>query len=196
MAAHGEPPPARTRTMQSVDQPGADTPAGGETTVVVAPRLGSDTDPGFRLPEASRLPQWLPYAVALAALAIVVLLVARSCGGGGGPSSTSTTPGSGTSATSDSSTARHTIDVAARDYLGRPVADVRSELVSLGLKTQVTRSEGGGVVGTVKNVSPTGTVDAGTTIALDVVDAPAAAPAPGKHDKPKPGKGPGPKKGR
>jgi serine/threonine protein kinase len=193
MAARAEPAaPARTRTMRPVDMTGSDTPPGGETTVVVAPRLGSDTDPGFRLPDVSRLPSWLPYAVALAALAIVVILVARSCGSG---EPTSTTPGGGASASSDASTAPHTVDVAARDYLGRPVADVRSELVSLGLKVQVTQSDGGGVVGTVKNVSPTGTVDAGTTINLDVVDSPPAPPAPGKHDK-KPGKGPGPKKGR
>jgi hypothetical protein len=75
------------------------------------------------------------------------------------------------------------VDVAARDYLGRTVADVRADLVGLGLAVQVQRSAGGGVVGTVKAVAPTGSVTAGTTIGLDVV----AAPPP----KEKPGKGKG-----
>jgi serine/threonine-protein kinase len=81
------------------------------------------------------------------------------------------------------------VDVAARDYLGRPEADVRADLVGLGLAVDVQRSAGGGVVGTVKAVAPTGSVTAGTTIRLEVV---AAAPPP----KEKPGKGKGDKHGK
>jgi hypothetical protein len=77
------------------------------------------------------------------------------------------------------------VDVAARDYLGRTVADVRADLTGLGLAVAVRRSAGGGVVGTVKAVAPTGSVAAGTTIRLEVV---AAAPQPPKA---KPGKGKG-----
>jgi hypothetical protein len=54
----------------------------------------------------------------------------------------------------------------------------------------VQRSAGGGVVGTVKDVAPTGSVEAGTTIRLDVV---AAAPQPTKA---KPAKGKGHKHGK
>jgi serine/threonine-protein kinase len=186
--------PARTRTMAAVDMPGPDTPPppSGETTVVVT-RRDSDTDPGFRLPDVSRLPHWLPYVVALAVLGIVVALLAKSCASG--DPTTSTTSGGGTSSSAAAPTAPSTVDVAARDYLGRPAAGVRAELVSLGLHARVDRTEGGGVVGTVKKVSPTGTVDAGTLITLDVVAAPPAPPSQGKHDESKPGKGHGPKKG-
>ena len=57
----------------------------------------------------------------------------------------------------------------------------------------VTETAGGGVVGTVSDVSPTGTVAAGTTVTLDVVAAPQHS-GPGKSGPDKPGKGHGPKK--
>jgi eukaryotic-like serine/threonine-protein kinase len=198
--AGGAPPaPDRTRTLPRTDLSGPDTPPphDGESTVAVASRLGTDTDPGFRLPDASRVPRWLPYGVGLVALAVVVLLLARACGSGG-PDSTTPSPRGSSTASTDTTTAPSTVDVVARDYLGRPVADVRAELTGLGLKVTATPSEGGGVVGTVKDVSPTGTVRAGRTISLDVVAAPArtAPAAPGKHGKPKPGKDHGKKKGR
>ena len=67
---------------------------------------------------------------------------------------------------------------------------MRTDLVGLGLAVDVQRSAGGGVVGTVKAVAPTGSVTAGTTIRLDVV---AAAPQPPKT---KPGKAKGPGHGK
>ena len=170
-------PPEPTRTLPAVGAGAA--PAYAEETTVVTPRLGTDTDPGFRLPDISRVPRWLPYAIALAAAALVVLLAVRACGSD--PTSTAGTTGASASAAGP--TAAATVDVAARDYLGRPVADVRADLVGLGLAVDVQQSAGGGVVGTVKAVAPTGTVKAGTTIKLDVV----ATPPP----KAKPGKGKG-----
>jgi serine/threonine protein kinase len=185
--AHAAPEP--TRTLPAVDPdpagPGGP-PAYGDETTVVTPRLGTDTDPGFRLPDVSRVPHWLPYAIALAVAALVVLLAVRACSSD--PTSTARTPGS--SATGAGPTAVTTVDVVARDYLGRPEADVRADLVGLGLTVDVQRSAGGGVVGTVKDVAPTGSVEAGTTIRLDVV---AAAPHPPKT---KPGKGQGDKHGK
>jgi hypothetical protein len=176
--------PEPTRTLPVVDAgpagPGA-SPAYAEETTVVTPRLGTDTDPGFRLPDVSRAAHWLPYAIALAVAALVVILTVRACGAD--LTSTAGTPG-----TSDSGagrTAARTVAVAAPDYLGRTVADVRADLTGLGLAVAVRRSAGGGVVGTVKAVAPTGSVAAGTTIRLEVV---AAAPQPPKA---KPGKGKG-----
>jgi hypothetical protein len=80
----------------------------------------------------------------------------------------------------------------ASDYLGRPEADVRSDLEGLGLAVTVTSSEGGGQVGTVKHVSPTGTLDAGSRVTIEVVARP--QPKPGKADKPGPDKPHKPKK--
>jgi serine/threonine-protein kinase len=178
--------PEPTRTLPVVDAGGVPGDRYAEETTVVTPRLGTDTDPGFRLPDVSRAPHWLPYAIALAVAALVVLLTVRACGSD--PTSTTGTPGA--SASGAGPTAATTVDVAARDYLGRPVADVRADLVGLGLAVDVQRSEGGGVVGTVKAVAPTGSVTAGTTIRLDVVAAPANPP------REKPGKGKGDKHGK
>jgi eukaryotic-like serine/threonine-protein kinase len=180
------PEPTRTLPVLDADGPGAH-PAYADETTVVAPRLGTDTDPGFRLPDASRVPRGLPYAIALAVAAVVLLVALKACGSD--PTRTTGAPGAETTGTGP--TAVTSVDVVARDYLGRPVAEVRDELVGLGLRVDARRSAGGGVVGTVKDVTPTGTVEAGTTITLDVV---AAAPER-EHTKPGKGKGHGRGKG-
>jgi eukaryotic-like serine/threonine-protein kinase len=181
-AAPSVPAPTRTLTLPPGDGPDTDTPAGDRTTVV-APRIGTDTDPGFRLPDVRQAPHWLPYAVALVAAAVLLLLLVRACGSPGTASSPQA------SDTLGGPTAVSTVDVAARDYLGRSVADVRSELAGLGLRVDVRRSAGGGVVGTVKRLTPTGTVAAGTTITLEVVS------QPPKDTKPDPKQGKGKHKG-
>jgi serine/threonine-protein kinase len=179
--------PEPTRTLPAVAAAGpGDHPAYDDETTVVTPSLGTDTDPGFRLPDASRVPHWLPYAIALAVAALVLLLAVKACGSD--PTTSAGTPGD--PATGNGPTAVSTVDVVASDYLGRPVADVRDELVGLGLQVEVRRSAGGGVVGTVKDVAPTGTVAAGTTIKLDVVAAPQQQP------KKEPGKGKGKGRGK
>ncbi len=165
--------------------PATPDPRGDHTTVVVG-RLGTDTDPGFRLPDVSRMPRWLPYAAGLAAAAVLLLVLVQSCG----TDPVRTTPGSGTES-STGPTAATEVDVAARDYLGRPADEVREELVGLGLRVTVAPSAGGGVVGTVKDVTPTGTLKEGTAVTLDVV---AEQPGTNEKKKPKPGKGHGPKK--
>ena len=188
--------PARTRTLPAVAAgpapEDADTGPGAFETTVVAPRSDPPTDPGFRLPDVRRAPHWLPYAAALLATALVLLLAVRACSGDG---ATGTTPPQDTATSGP--TAPSTVQVVAADYLGRPVQDVRSELVGLGLRVSATSSDGGGVVGTVKQVSPTGTLRAGSTVTLQVVAAPATpgqqgGPGPKHH---KPGKGHGRTKG-
>jgi serine/threonine-protein kinase len=191
------PPLDPTRALPSVEAaaaasvPATPDPRGDQTTVVVG-RLSTDTDPGFRLPDVSRIPRWLPYALGLAVAAVLLLVLVQSCGA----DPVSTTPGSGGESSTEP-TAATEVDVAARDYLGRPVADVREELVGLGLRVTVARSAGGGVVGTVKDVTPTGTLKAGTPVTLDVVAEQPGTQEPDSTEKDsKPGKGHGRKKGR
>ena len=157
------------------DTPPAGTARGGPG----APGGGQrdpDTDPGFRLPDPSGRPRWLVPALVLAAAAVAVLLLVRSCGSDpDGAVSAADRP------TSAEATAPTTVDVAEQDYLGRSVADVRTELEGLGLTVDVQRTAGGGPVGTVQGVAPTGTVEAGSLVTLDVV---AATPdqGPGADD--------------
>jgi eukaryotic-like serine/threonine-protein kinase len=160
--------------------PGTD-PAGAAETTVVTPVRPDDTDPGFRLPDPSRIPRWLPSLVGLLLVALLLLLVVRACSSPG----TEAPPGVGRS-TSGEPTAASTVDVVAGDYLGRPAAQVRDELVNLGLVVRVSRSSGGGEVGTVKGVTPTGTLAAGSTVTIEVVAAP-----PQKEPVKEPGKGKG-----
>jgi eukaryotic-like serine/threonine-protein kinase len=189
------PPPAPTRTMPLVgaaydaEAPPTDPPPEGQETTVVAPRVGTDTDPGFRLPDPSSPPHWLPYAVGLVVVALALLLVVRACAADGAGDVSTRTPTAGSSA--EDSTAPATVDVVAADYVGRPEADVRTELRGLGLTVAVMSTEGGGRVGTVKDVRPTGTLEAGSRVTIEVVAAP--APKPGKSHKP--GKGHDKKKG-
>jgi serine/threonine-protein kinase len=212
LAARTSVPAGATRVLPPLPDPAGGRSAGAahgaapqtaddEHTVAVPSRTDPQTDPGFHLPEPSRLPHWLPYAAALLVVAVVVLLAARACAG---DSTGASERAAATTASSRAATPA-AVQVAKRAYLGRPVEDVRAELRGLGLGVTVTRSEGGGVVGTVKDVRPTGTVQAGTTVRLTVVAKPAHATRPTagrkapkpKHDEPgKPPKGHGPKKGR
>jgi hypothetical protein len=124
------------------------------------------------------VPHWLPYAVALLVALLLVLLVARACTA---DPTNARAPRNG--ATSTGSAAPTTLDIVRRDYLGRPQQDVVTELTGLGLTVQPVLSEGGGVVGTVKDVSPTGSVPAGTTVTVTVVSAPQPR-GPGKQGPP------------
>jgi serine/threonine protein kinase len=177
-----------TRVLAPAELPDG-TPADGETTTVVTPRSDPDTNPGFRLPEPSQVPHWLPYAAALLVALLLVLLVVRACTA---DPTNARAPRSG--ATSTGSAAPSTLDIVRRDYLGRSQQDVVTELTGLGLKVRAVLSEGGGVVGTVKDVSPTGSVPAGSTVTVTVVSAPHPV-GPGKKGPPGPGKGHEKKKG-
>jgi hypothetical protein len=165
---------AATRTLPLAEVGGATGPAyAGARTVATgvadAPRgrAATDTDPGFRLPTPGRTPSWLPWA-ALALGAVLLLLLVRACGSE--PDSVATVGGG--AATKDSASAPATVDVVARDYLGRPEPEVRAELGGLGLRVESAWSGGGGEVGTVKGVSPTGAVEAGSLVTLAAVAQP------------------------
>jgi serine/threonine-protein kinase len=110
---------------------------------------------------------------------MVLLLLVRAWATGGDDGTVATTD----RPTSAEATAPSTVDVAAQDYLGRPVADVRADLEGLGLTVDVERTAGGGPVGTVKGVAPTGTVEAGSLVTLEVVAAaPDQQPGAGGND--------------
>ena len=176
-----------TRVMPVVT-PGDDAEPGETVTVAAVPEpSGPRTDPGFRLPAPSHTPHWLPYAIALVVGALLLLLLVRACGGDAQTV--------GTTEESPTASAPTSVEVVAEDYLGRPVEEVRQELVDLGLRVEAVRSPGGGTVGTVKDVSPTGALEEGSTVALGVVAAPPEDSDDDESDRGK-GKGKGNGKGR
>ncbi len=138
----------------------------------------------------SGLPGWLPWVVAglAAVLALVLFLTLR--GGGGGatdepgsgsssptssPSPSETTSTAPTSSASPSGAGQVTLDEG--DYLGLPRAQARSQLQALGLKVteRAVPNPGGEQEGTVAGVSPSGTVQAGSTVTLSYFEAAATA---------------------
>ena len=155
-------PPAATRVIPVGEgevwpayAPGVE--GGATAAALAAPAATStDTDPGFRLPEPTRLPRWVPYAVALGGLAVLLLLVVRACGAD---------PARTVAASADP-TAGRTVEVVAGDYLGRRVGEVRTELRELGLRVAVVRTPGGGTVDTVKDVAPTGVLAEGNLVTV------------------------------
>ena len=186
----GGPDPA-TRVLSAPAGPLDDLPypgAGPATEAIRVPvaRHHADTDPGFHLPKPSRLPTWLPYVVALVLFGLL-LLGLRACESS--PGTVGTVDGSSGTGSS-AATAPGTVEVAAQDYVGRPLDEVRTDLRDLGLRVAVDRSAGGGDVDTVKDVAPTGTLQADTLVRLEVVAAPVRDDTGGGGDS-KPGKGKG-----
>lgn len=181
--------PAPTRVLPATDL-GPDTGPGAAPAE--SRPAGTDTDPGFRLPPPSRLPRWLPYALALAGIAVLLLLVARACGSE--PEERGVADGE-----SPAATAPTTVEVVAADFIGRPVAEAREELKGLGLRVEVVHEAGGGTVGTVKAVAPEGTLAAGDLVTLTAVAAPPEVqeePGGGKGSDGGPGKGKGSDNGK
>ena len=174
--APARPTLAVTAAYGADDGPDGSPPGAGATTVASA-RVGTDTDPGFTLPDPSGLPRWLPYAASLLIAALVLLVVARACTGDPTPSGQAragAASGAGDAGSGDAA-AVGTIEVVASDYTGRPGAQVRSDLTDLGLRVRVASSAGGGDVGTVKAVTPQGALAAGSRVTIQVVAEPAPA---------------------
>ncbi|HEU4911918.1 MAG TPA: serine/threonine-protein kinase [Actinomycetes bacterium] len=124
----------------------------------------TDTDPGFHLPSPSRLPTWVPYVVGVGLVALLLVLVSNAFG------AADTSPGGTAQGATAGATGPVLVDVVGADYLGRPAGEARRELADLGLQVEVARTGGGGPVGTVKEVSPVGSVEAGSLVTLGVVD--------------------------
>jgi eukaryotic-like serine/threonine-protein kinase len=156
--------------------PVADADATRRISPVDAP-LGSlsstDTNPGFLLPPLRARPAWLPFVIAAAVVLVLILATAKACSG------PSTSPTASNSSLPKSSAAQDTVTVAQADYVGRPLAAVRSELRQLGLVVAVREVAADGDAGTVTEVSPDGTLARGDTVTVSVVQ----AAAPSKKDE-------------
>jgi serine/threonine-protein kinase len=130
--------------------------------------------------------------IALGALFLVVLVVAALTPDGG---ATDDTPGSGSSTPPSDVTpgAPATVRVRAAAYVGSPAAEVQAALAALGLRTSVAEvpNPGGHTAGTVAGLDPTGSVQVGATVTVQVWG---AAPAPPKK-KTGPAHGPDKAKG-
>ena len=116
-----------------------------------------DTDPGFVLPPESA-GRWVPYAVGIAALLVLLFVAAGAFDRGEDPAPKGGAP--------KESAAAQAVQVAAADYVGRPVEAVRAELSGLGLRVARQEAASGGPVGTVKAVEPTGAVPVGNTVTV------------------------------
>ena len=190
---------APTRAMPQVDAAAAASAAGddsrrshGESTtaVVIDPpaRHHTDTDPGFHLPlptAATRVA-----AVRSAALVIFLLLLAavRACDGGDDTGRHGRHDGQlGGVALSHGTGARWT-SPRRTTWPARSPTCAPSSRIS-GCVSRSAHSDGGGPVGTVKEVSPTGELEVGSQVTLDVVAEAARhqrPKKPGKEKKPGP----------
>jgi serine/threonine-protein kinase len=182
------PPPAATQVM-----------TGAAAPVAAEERDGSGS-------------RWLLYAVAALAVVVVVLLLlfrpweddtattpdptpakntaAPTPKRSTGPTRSATPSDSPSSSPTESATPQ--VEVNPDAYIGKPVDQARSQLHAMGLQTttQTVDNPGDQDEGTVAGVSPTGQVDQGSTITLQVYGPPPddKPSKPGKSDKPKPDK--------
>jgi serine/threonine-protein kinase len=164
------PPPASTQLMPAV-VPAAVAPDTRETAPVTEPPSRVTTTK-----ESNRGPLYAAAAVVLVVL--LALLIWH-------PWTDSTT--------SDGSTpGQDTVEVRAADYIGDPVSQVEDALAAKGLKTKTHEVDNSGShdADTVADLSPTGQVDTGSTITLDVwgqaADKPEKTKGPDKTKSPKP----------
>jgi eukaryotic-like serine/threonine-protein kinase len=132
---------------------------------------------------------------ALVVLAAVLFGVLHGTGGSPGPSSTRSSPASAPSTTAAPTTPTPTtppsVQLAAADYTGRPVAAVQQQLAAMGLPVVLKPVQQPGVpTGTVVAIDPSGTVPAGSTVTVSY----AAPSSPPPQPKPAPGHGKHPPK--
>ena len=146
-----------------------------------------------RLVDRLRVPRerWpAALGIALGGLFLLALLVAALTPDGG---ATKDTPGAGSPSASPSVTSAPTVRVRAAAYVGKPVAEVRTALRALGLRTRVVDVDnpGGHQAGTVSALRPSGTVRVGATVTLEVWGTPPPPPPDDHEDKHGKGKGKG-----
>jgi serine/threonine protein kinase len=156
-AGVGATPATRTLPVADADATRRISPVDGRRT---------DTNPGFLLPPLRTRPAWLPFVIAAAVVLVLLLATVKACAGPG------TSPTASSSSTPKGSTARDTLTVNQADYVGRPLAPVRTELRQLGLVVSVHEVAADGDAGTVTEVAPDGTLARGDTVTVSVVKAP------------------------
>jgi serine/threonine-protein kinase len=168
--------PDRTRVLPTLDQPTVPVPTPTPEAVAAA-SAGSRS----------------PRVLALAATAALLLLLglgvraAMHSDEADTPDTTEATPRTPSAAASPSP---RTATVVASAYVGKPLAQVRTALLALGLRPTVAYDGTGGPAGSVRSVSPTGVLAYGSGVRISVVPAPSPAPAKAPAEKPaKHGKG-------
>jgi serine/threonine-protein kinase len=172
--------------------PGGARPAGEQRTLVL-PGSGEEQAP------PSRRGRVVVGAVvaALVVLAAVLFGVLHGTGSSSGPSSTPSssapTPTTTAAPTTPTPTTPPPVQLAAADYIGRPVAAVQQELARMGLPVVLKPvSQPGLPSGTVVGIAPSGAVPAGSTVTVSYAapsSAPPAEPAPGHGKHPPKKKG-------
>jgi serine/threonine-protein kinase len=157
------PPPAATQVMP-VAVPAAAAPDTRETAPV--------TEPPARVTTTEKSNRGPLYAAAAVVLVVLAALLIWH-------------PWTDSTDSDGSNPAQDTVEVRAADYIGDPVSQVEDALAAKGLKTTTHEVDNSGKhdANTVADLSPTGQVDTGSTITLDVWGEPAS-------DKPEKTKGP------
>lgn len=133
---------------------------------------------------------WVSLLLALVLIGLVVwFLLLGSKGESSNPSSTtSASPtASGTVSTVDptqadttieSETTAEAVSISSADYVGRPLNDVVNELTSLGFSLKTTGTTSNEATDTVLSVSPTGSIQPGTTISITYSTGPQSVTLP------------------
>jgi eukaryotic-like serine/threonine-protein kinase len=159
-------PPGRTRTAVMPVPMGAAL-AAAPPTAPAPPR----TRPAAPVSGARVAVRMLVGALAVLAVLVVAVLLVRSSG--------ETPADAGSSVESTAPTTVATVDVAASDFVGRPVRDVQAELVARGLQATLVPMETADVTaGQVLSVDPVGSVAPGTVITVNYAVPPVVIPEP------------------
>jgi eukaryotic-like serine/threonine-protein kinase len=151
-------------------------------------RSAGPADPPARR-DHRRAALWVAVGAALTVLAVVLGLTALSGGGGtaaddapattSSSAPTSSSPSTSAAPTPTTPAPPTTVTVAADGLVGRPVQEVRAELVGEGLAVQLAPVETAEVPeGQVTAVAPGGAVPLGSTVTVSYAVAPPPAPAP------------------
>jgi len=165
--------------------------AAGPAPTMTLPAGDTDPGPGLPPPPTGRGRPGsigsVGYVVLAALLALLLVLSVRACSSDA-TNDTPPTPGRSTQETPpDQPAETRTVEIDSEDYLGRPADDVEAELEEAGLRVERTEGGSDGRVGTVEDVSPTGTVEEGSLVTLSIVTA--RPDEEGEDDKPGNGNG-------
>ena len=145
-----------------------------------APSLAPPPGPTDEREPRRRIAGWLPWLAAAVAVLVIVLVVSQLNGrdpGGSAddpdtepasPTASTSAPPRTTSAAPTRSASPTQVEIDESDYLGRPRSEARRELRALGLlvNERAVNNPGEEEAGTVAGVSPSGTLDARSTVTL------------------------------
>jgi serine/threonine-protein kinase len=162
--------PKRTQVLAAAAAPVAAT----QVVTTTGPDRPGATKEALR--DRSRWPWYA--AGALALLLLLALLIARPWSGEEPPATQPSTTPSPEASQPATTAPPEQVEIDKAAYVGRPVGEVERELRSEGLRTERKSKQNPGDEdpGTVADLSPTGKVDTGTTITLQVWSEPPPPP--------------------